>query len=162
MAAAEMTNILQLGEMLNAEFSYGWPPPHNDEKTMQWFFNKIYNNPEYRGWLIWYFVHTKNDKRIVVGNGGFTGPANDRGIVECGYSILKPVQQNGFASEALAGLIDWAFTHEKVTRILARIVPNNFASKSVLEKNGFVVTDQDCRAHKICYQLEKRAGDKPV
>lgn len=45
MAVAEMTNIINLSAMLNAGFDYGWPPPENDEQTMEWFFKKIYDNP---------------------------------------------------------------------------------------------------------------------
>lgn len=155
MAVAEMTNIIQLGELLDAAFSYGWPPPENNEKTMEWFFNKIYSNPDHRGWLIWYFVHAENGKRIVIGNGGFTSPPGEKGIVECGYSILKPAQQNGFATEAVGGLKNWALTHDRVKKIVARTDQYHIASGRVLEKNGFTKADTACNQNKICYEYAR-------
>ncbi len=155
MAVAEMTNLMQLGELLNAEFSHGWPPPENNEKTMEWFFNRIYDNPNHRGWLIWYFVNVTNSKRMVIGNGGFTGPPDKNGVVECGYSILKPMQDHGFASEAVGGLIKWALTHELVKKIVARTNVENIPSRRVLEKNGFGKADHKCCSEKICYELNR-------
>jgi RimJ/RimL family protein N-acetyltransferase len=155
MAVAEMTNIIQLGELLDAEFSYGWPPPENNEKTMEWFFNKIYSNPEHRGWLIWYFVNITNSKRTVIGNGVFTGPPDENGVVECGYSILKPAQSNGFATEAVGGLIKWALTHNSVKKIAARTNPENISSRKVLEKNGFIKCARGCPEGKTCYEFER-------
>lgn len=137
MAAAEMTNIMQLASLLNAEFDYGWPPPDNNEETIEWFFNRIFDNPDERGWLIWYFIHTENGKRVVIGNGGFTGPPNESRMVECGFSILEPAQNQGFATEALGALVKWAFSNVLLRKITARTHSGNRSSRNVLEKNQF-------------------------
>lgn len=154
MAAAEMTSIMQLANLLNAGFDYGWPPPENNEKTMEWFFNRILDNPDERGWLIWYFIHTENGNRVVVGNGGFSGAPDENGIVECGFSILEPAQKQGFATEAVGGLVKWAFSNPMLRKITARARPGNLASKSVLEKNQFQpVNNGQGKNKRITYEI---------
>lgn len=156
MAVAEMNNIINLSAILQAEFSYGWPPPGNNEKTMEWFFNRIYDNPHHRGWLIWYFIQVQNGKRYVIGNGGFTGPPNDAGVVECGYAILTPMQGNGFAGEALGGLLSWAFAHKKVQKIKARAKPGNIPSIKVLQNNGFTKTGHDPKNDCFIFETDRK------
>lgn len=156
MAAAEMTNIINLSALLNASFDYGWPPPENDEHTMEWFFKKIYDNPQDRGWLIWYFIHSANGKRQVIGSGGFTGAPGKNGIVECGYSILVPMQRQGFATEAVDGLVNWAFTNHEVRKIVARTTPANKASIKVLEKNRFELAGNEPESGTIVYKRKRK------
>lgn len=155
MAEAELSNIFRLSSLLKAEFPFGWPPPENDENTMEWFFQRIFDMPEARGWLMWYFVATENDKRIVIGNGGFLGLPNENGLVECGYAILEPAQNNGYATEALHGLIKWAFANNVVKGIIAKTIKNNPASNRVLEKNQFKFIEYDAVLDELVYKLKK-------
>ena len=64
---------------------------------------------------------------------------NDRTprIGEIGYSLLLPARGNGFASEALAAVIDETFEAAELDEIQACIVPDNGASRSVLDRTGF-------------------------
>jgi ribosomal-protein-alanine N-acetyltransferase len=57
-----------------------------------------------------------------------------------GYNIDGNYQKQGFASEALTALAEWAFRHPAMRRMLAETPQDNFASQSVLTKNGFVKT----------------------
>lgn len=154
MAVAEMTNILNLSTLLRAGFDFGWPPPENNEQTMEWFFTRIYDNPHHRGWLLWYFIHLQNDKHIAIGNGGFTGPPDSSGTVECGYAILEPAQRQGFATEAVEALVHWAFEHEEVNRVIARTKANHTASKKVLENNGFGLAES-MPDGEVIYEIRK-------
>jgi len=154
-AEAEMTSIVRFSSLLKADFPFGWPPPENDESTMEWFFKKIFDNPEARGWLMWYFVSTEKNKRIVVGSGGFTGMPKKDGIVECGYSILEPLHHNGYATEALNGLVNWAFSDVKVKKIVAKTLENNQASKKVLTNNAFRFAGKDTINGQVVYNLER-------
>jgi RimJ/RimL family protein N-acetyltransferase len=47
-------------------------------------------------------------------------------------------QRQGFASEAVDALVEWAFSHAFVTRVIAHTLPVLAPSIRVLEKNGFV------------------------
>lgn len=58
-------------------------------------------------------------------------------MVEVGYSIMPDYQRLGFASEATAALIGWAFSHPEVQLVTAETLPTLVDSIRVLEKNGF-------------------------
>ena len=47
-----------------------------------------------------------------MGIGGFKGESlPGEAMAEIGYSVMPAYQRLGFASEAVAGLIGWAFSH---------------------------------------------------
>ena len=55
------------------------------------------------------------------------------------YALLRSHWGRGIASEAVAGLLDWAFLDHGLTRLVATVHPENRASQRVLEKAGFQV-----------------------
>lgn len=55
---------------------------------------------------------------------------------EVGYWIGKPYWNHGYASEALARLIDWALSEVGVEKIIGRVFAGNSPSSRVLEKVG--------------------------
>ena len=61
----------------------------------------------------------------------------DHSDKEVFYLIGKPYWGNGFATEAVSGLIKYCFDEMKLTRLSAVVKPNNIPSKVVLEKLGF-------------------------
>ena len=57
-----------------------------------------------------------------------------------GYELATPYWGKGYASEAIAHVIELAYTDKlaiKVNRIEASVVPGNIGSENVLKKNGF-------------------------
>jgi len=72
-----------------------------------------------------------------VGTIGFYGPPDERGAVMVGYGLAEAARGYGYATEALRGLMAFAFAQPEVTRILADADLDNFASHRVLEKAGF-------------------------
>lgn len=64
---------------------------------------------------------------------------NDRKprVGEVGYSLLLPARGSGYASEALRAVIDEGFLHGDLDEIQACIVPENSASRRVLDRTGF-------------------------
>ena len=56
---------------------------------------------------------------------------------ELGYIFNPKYHRKGYASEASAALVDYAFTHYHAHRIMARCNPENVASWKLLEKIGF-------------------------
>lgn len=56
---------------------------------------------------------------------------------EVGYSIVKQYRSRGIATEAVRGLVNESFSHAKLRRIRAYCVPENGASRAVLEHLGF-------------------------
>lgn len=57
--------------------------------------------------------------------------------VEVGYHIAKEFTGNGYASEALKALLQFAKAEKKLGKVYGICVSENVASKKVLEKCGF-------------------------
>lgn len=87
-----------------------------------------------KGWGVWFVVHS--DSHSVIGDVGFKGKPNDQKIVEIGYGILSDFQNHGFATEAVKGIKNWAFSSNQVEKIVAQCAEGNIASIRVLEKIG--------------------------
>ena len=88
---------------------------------------------------VWVMVETETD--TVVGDIGFIRPPDDAGEIEVGYSVVPSRRRRGYATEALAALVAWAFEQPGVTAILAGTDPDNDPSQRVLRSAGFEVTD---------------------
>lgn len=56
---------------------------------------------------------------------------------EIGYSVVREHRGRGVAGEAVAGLVAEGFERAGLTRVRAYCVPENVASRAVLERNGF-------------------------
>ena len=135
LADAELHNRLEFSHQLGASVPDTWPPPLNDEESMRWMLELLRRNPDDSGWALWYWV--ANTRRpFLVGNGGFKGRPKG-GVVEIGYSVLPAFQKQGYASEAVAALIDWAFSHPEVEVVAAETLPGLAPSIRLLERAGF-------------------------
>lgn len=73
----------------------------------------------------------------LVGNGGFHGPPNDLGEVEIGYEIAGEFRNRGYATEAVRGFVNFAFSDANVRRVVAHTLAEKNASNSVLARVGF-------------------------
>ena len=74
---------------------------------------------------------------------GFKGYPDENGYTEVGYGISPNYRRKGYMSEALAGLVAWAFKNEDCKGITAcRVLADNIGSQRVLINNKFVVTSK--------------------
>jgi RimJ/RimL family protein N-acetyltransferase len=73
----------------------------------------------------------------IVGMGGFKGLPH-QGAIEIGYGVIPSQQRQGFATQAVAFLVEEAFSAKEVQTVLAHTIPQNRASQRVLKKNGFI------------------------
>jgi ribosomal-protein-alanine N-acetyltransferase len=74
----------------------------------------------------------------ILGTVGYFRPAHYIDGYELAYVIFEPVRRGrGIATEAVSLLIDWLFTAKKIARLQAAMVPENAASRRVIEKCGF-------------------------
>jgi RimJ/RimL family protein N-acetyltransferase len=64
---------------------------------------------------------------------------NDRapGIGEIGYSLIEEARGSGYATEALKAVVDEAFAASELSELQACCVPENAASRAVLDRAGF-------------------------
>lgn len=94
------------------------------------------SHPQKRLWYTCWRVTLAQGGQLV-GNVGFLGGPNEAGEVELGYGTLPGFCGNGYATEAVRRLADWAFSQPGVFFVLAQAAKGNAASRRVLEKVGF-------------------------
>ena len=73
----------------------------------------------------------------VIGRCGFKGPPEADGVVEIAYGVAPEHQGKGYATEAAAALVSYAFSNEQVRVVRAHTLPEPNASTRVLTKCGF-------------------------
>ncbi len=108
--------------------------PHQNIFTTQEFIDIIlsnYKSGEYNDWAI---VLKKNNKMI--GTCGFTRIDCENKIVEIGYVINPSFWGNGYATEAVEAILDFAFNELDVNRVEAKFIVGNEASLNVMKKVG--------------------------
>jgi RimJ/RimL family protein N-acetyltransferase len=153
-ARAEADDVQEWWRLLEASAPTSWPPPLNDRASLRWFAAAIERDPEAVGWYTWYVTDWLEGSRRLLGNAGFTGRPDDQGSVEIGYALLPPYHRRGFGTEAVDGLIRWAF-ERGVARILAETYPELVGSIRVLEKNGFSLVGRAHRPGAIRFELRR-------
>ena len=100
------------------------------------------DEPEKRIWHILWFIELKNKKGTIVGDLSFKGLGAD-GMVELGYGLRKGYCGNGYMTEAVKAITEWAVSQEGVNCIEAETSPENTASQRVLAKAGFIPTGEN-------------------
>ena len=88
----------------------------------------------------------------------FKGRPDASGSVEIAYSMLGPFRNRGFATEAVARLVRWAFGHQAVTEVCAETMPYRRQSIRVLEKLGFSLSGAGSEQGVVRYVLRQTAG----
>lgn len=83
------------------------------------------------------FVLVHRATESVIGKCGFKGPPGDDGAVEIAYGLSPEYQGKGYATEAAAALVSYAFSHGQVRVVRAHTLPEPNASTRVLTKCGF-------------------------
>jgi RimJ/RimL family protein N-acetyltransferase len=73
----------------------------------------------------------------VVGACGFKAPPDQTGSVEIGYGVIPSQQKQGFATQAVALLLEETFSRSEIKTIVAYTIPSESASGRVLAKNNF-------------------------
>lgn len=87
-------------------------------------------------WIHGYrMVHRESGSAI--GSCGFKGPPDADGVVEIAYGVDPEHGGKGYATEAAAALVRYAFGHSSVRIARAHTLPEANASSRVLTKCGF-------------------------
>jgi RimJ/RimL family protein N-acetyltransferase len=72
----------------------------------------------------------------VIGDVGFFGPPDTSGAVSVGCAIAEDARGQGYGSEALSALLDWARVQPGLTSVLADTTRSNLAAQRLLERVG--------------------------
>lgn len=100
------------------------------------FGNNEYDNLFFTIWIV-----IEKYSNFIIGAFCFHGKPNSIGEVEIGYGIDKEFQNHGFATELVAGIINWTKKQTTITSLIGSTEKENIASIKVLQKNSFVLID---------------------
>jgi len=138
----------------------GWV--RSSERVLRRRLDQVSRDPECAHWLLRAMV--RRETREFVGRIGFHGTpgANALGAVdavELGYTVESKFRRQGFAEEAIRGMMDWAQT-QSVSRFMASISPTNTPSLALAAKLGFKevarVIDEEGDGPEIVFELSRR------
>jgi RimJ/RimL family protein N-acetyltransferase len=132
---------LRAGETLpNWPFAEGYPlPDTNDGLTLF-----LRHSVEDFG----FFLIVRRDDGLVVGEIGFVAPPAG-GAVMIGYAIVPGSRRQGYATEAIAALAEWALAQPGVQEVRAQTLPDNEASVRTLLRAGFVELETAGKARRF-------------
>jgi [ribosomal protein S5]-alanine N-acetyltransferase len=85
-------------------------------------------DPSQLGYGVWLMIRT--------GDLAFGGKQEGEDTLEIGYEVLTPYRNQGYATEAVEALVNFAFTQLETLRIIAHTPEDNIASIRVVEKLG--------------------------
>ena len=97
------------------------------------------DEPENRIWFAPWLMELKDRPGVVVGDFGFKGISPD-GMVEVGYGLREGFCGNGYMTEAVKVVSQWALSQPRVSRVEAETEADNSSSQKVLAACGFVPT----------------------
>jgi [ribosomal protein S5]-alanine N-acetyltransferase len=127
-------NLVKLGELLDCETPKQWTTFADMKDALPFFYEGFKQNGNY--WGSFFTVH-KGDRQLL-GTCGFKGGPDELKAVEIGYEIIEAYRQQGLASEAAQGLVDFAFSHTDIQIVRAHTLAKEVPSVSVLKKLNFV------------------------
>jgi len=104
-------------------------------------------DPAEHPWITYWLMRHKKDQ-YGIGMPGFKGAPDYRGQVEIGYGIDPAYQNQGYTTEAVNRLIQWAFEDPRCQRIVApETKKDNPASNRILEKVGMKIYQETTEAY---------------
>jgi RimJ/RimL family protein N-acetyltransferase len=89
----------------------------------------------------WFLVR-KTD-RIVVGSTDFKDVPNEHNEIEIGYGLGKTYEHNGYMTEAVQAMCEWAMKQKGIIHIIAETDIDGVQSQNILKRCGFVKYKQD-------------------
>lgn len=98
------------------------------------------NADNYLYFTLWTII-SKAENRMV-GDLCFMGLPNAKGHIEIGYGTYEDFRGNGYMTNAVGVMIDWAKQQSDIKAITASTDKTNVASYTVLQKNQFVKTGE--------------------
>ena len=133
------------GDKLIAEMTANIPHPYLDGMAEQWIGRHAtwYIKREAAAWAI-----TLRTSGKLVGTVSITQILQNKGNL--GYWIGVPYWGNGYCTEAVKEIINFAFASDYLDQIYARHLPENNTSGKVIQKSGF------------CYIRDVAVGDREL
>jgi len=154
---ADLAGRADFAEAIGADVPDEWPPDLFDSPAMRVALQQL-RDPAEHGWSLWYLLSKDPQAPRVLGICGFKGKPDRAGSVEIGYSVLRQFRIQGYATEAVARLVTWAFSHQNVVEVAAETLPHLRQSIRVMEKNGFTYRGPGSEYGVVRYALQRSGG----
>jgi ribosomal-protein-alanine N-acetyltransferase len=124
----------------NADFLMKWEPTWADDHlTRKAFTNRVYwaQRSSNAGTALPLFLERREDGALI---GAITLDNIRRGPAQCGtlgYWVGEQYARQGYMGEAIAAMVHYAFERLDLSRLEAACLPENKASRGLLERSGF-------------------------
>lgn len=89
-----------------------------------------------------FWLMIRKEDRIVVGSFDFKDVPNRKREVEIGYGLGKEFEHNGYMTETVEVMCNWALHKDEVASIIAETEVDNYASQNILKRCGFILTSK--------------------
>jgi [ribosomal protein S5]-alanine N-acetyltransferase len=124
---------------LGLELPPAWPDGH-DFGFLKLRRNQAREDPEREEWLP--RAIALRERRQMIGHIGFHGPPGVNGprtpeALEVGYTVFEPFRGRGYATEAVAAILEWARAQHGVHHFVASVSPDNVPSLALVRRLGF-------------------------
>ena len=157
LVAADLAGPATFAEALGAVVPEDWPPRLFGGSVMRAVAEQLLH-PGEQGWSVWYLLQRDADPPAVIGMCQFKGRPDVQGSVEISYAVLDRYRNRGYATEAVARLVEWAFGHQNVVRVTAETLPHLRQSIRVLEKVGMTPAGAGSEYGVVRYAVRKSGG----
>jgi [ribosomal protein S5]-alanine N-acetyltransferase len=156
MIRAALEGADALAAALRAVVPATWPMEYLDAAALQFTLDRLEERPEQAEWWFYFAVLAgASAARTLIGGVGYKGPPSADGTVEVGYGIVSDRRRQGYASEAVRGLLGHAFAVASVTRVIAETLPELTPSIGVLRKCGFRLLGEGSEPGVIRFELTR-------
>ncbi|UOQ43161.1 GNAT family N-acetyltransferase [Halobacillus salinarum] len=135
-----MKNPLAFYYKFQLPWNKNWPH-HGLKALLPIYAENLEEDEDQFGFGPWVMID--NGREHVIGDIGFKGRPDSEGTLEIGYHVVVSERNQGYASEAVAKMCDWAFSNREVKGVEAQCDKNNIPSQKVLINNGFNHTGRE-------------------
>jgi RimJ/RimL family protein N-acetyltransferase len=117
-----------------------WPDDH-DRRFLELRLNQMRGDESVQLWLARAMVLRRDPLKPMAGHIGFHEPPRD-GVLEMGYTVMPRHRRQGYAHEAVLGMMRWAHDEHGIRRFRVSIAPDNAPSLALAAKLGFERTGE--------------------
>lgn len=104
-------------------------------------------------YTLWIII--EKTTKALIGGICFHGEPSRNGEAEIGYGIDPGYQNHGYMSETISALVQWCAKNPEIKILIAETASVNKASLRVLEKNNFVLAEQNDHSLVLKLHLKK-------
>lgn len=84
-----------------------------------------------------FWLLIRKSDRVVIGSADFKDVPNANGEVEIGYGLGKEFEHNGYMTEAVKAMCDWALKQDGIVHVIAETDIDSPGSQNILKRCGF-------------------------